>query len=401
MVPSIQTPGGTLVATATQPMNETLSRWRRLAAVGVYLVVVGALVVEGRSEPLTRDGPTPGALAYLILGVASLALLLRHRAPLLVAGIAFGALILWRDVIDYQSRAINIPYLVALYAVALTGTARRTMVVGAGISLFIATRAVVLEEAWIVAVTGIGWTVSALLFGEIVRGRAELASAAEARARHAEANREREAARRVAEERLRIARELHDVIAHTVSVMTVQTGVVADALDDPPEDVRNALATVRAASREANRELRALVGLLRSPDGSDLAPAPGLGDIAGLVRSSEDTGVAAQLTEQGTRRELPALVELTAYRVIQEALTNIARHSNADQARVDIDFGDTELVVDIVDDGPAVLSSDDGAGFGLRGMAERVGALGGVLDYGSRGLKGFGVRARIPLEAGL
>jgi len=383
-----------------QLREEPLSLLRRVVAAGVYLVIVGFLVVEGQSEPLTRDGPTPGALAYAILGVASLALLFRYRAPLVVAGIALAGLIVWRDVIDYQSRAINIPYLVALYAVAVTGTARRSVLVGAGISVFAVARAVVLGETWIVAATAIGWTISALLFGEIVRARAELASEAVARARQAEADRELEAARRVTEERLRIARELHDVIAHTVSVMTVQTGVVADALDDPPEEVRNALATVRAASRDANRELRALVGLLRKPDGSDLAPAPGLADIAGLLRATEDAGVLTELTEQGRRRKLPALVELTAYRVVQEALTNVVRHSDADQARVGLDFGDTQLVIEITDEGTVVSTSNNDAGFGLRGMAERVGVLGGALDYGRREPSGFRVRARLPLDVG-
>jgi signal transduction histidine kinase len=332
--------------------------------------------------------------------LASVALLFRYRAPLLVAGIALVALVIWRDVIDYQSRAINIPYLVALYAVALTGTARRTVLVGAGISLFAVARAVVLGEAWIVAATAIGWTISALLFGEIVRARAELTAEAEARARQAEADRELEAARRVTEERLRIARELHDVIAHTVSVMSVQTGVAADALDDPPEEVRSALATVRSAARDANRELRVLVGLLRSPDGSDLAPAPGLADVARLIRDTEDTGALAEFTERGRRRELPAVVELTAYRVVQEALTNVARHSAAGQARVALDFGDTALIVEVVDEGPGVSASNNGIGFGLRGMAERVEVLGGALDYGPREPNGFGVRARLPLEAG-
>jgi signal transduction histidine kinase len=266
--------------------------------------------------------------------------------------------------------------------------------------LFVVGRAVVLGETWIVAATAIGWTISALLFGEIVRARAELASEAEARTRRAEAERELEAARRVTEERLRIARELHDVIAHTVSVMTVQTGVVADALDDPPEKVRNALATVRSASRDANRELRALVGLLRSPDGSDLAPAPGLADVAMLVRGTEDAGVVTDITELGRRRELPALVELTAYRVVQEALTNVVRHSESHHARVGLDFSETELVVEVVDEGPAVSSENNGTGFGLRGMAERVGVLGGALDYGPRDPSGFGVRARLPLEVG-
>jgi signal transduction histidine kinase len=389
-----------MVAAFTQRRGKPFSLWRQVAAAGVYLVVVGVLVVEGQSEPLTREGPTPGALAYAILGLASVALLFRYRAPLLVAGIALLGLVIWRDVIDYQSRAINIPYLVALYAVALTGTARRTVLVGVGISLFAVARAVVLGETWIVAATAIGWTISALLFGEIVRARAELASEAEARARLAEADRELEAARRVTEERLRIARELHDVIAHTVSVMSVQTGVAADALDNPPEEVRNALATVRSAARDANRELRVLVGLLRSPEGSDLAPTPGLADVDRLVRDTEDTGVLAELTERGQRRQLSAVIELTAYRVVQEALTNVARHSAAGQARVGLDFGDTALVVEVIDEGPGVSSNNNGIGLGLRGMAERVEVLGGALDYGPREPNGFGVRARLPLEAG-
>jgi signal transduction histidine kinase len=119
-----------------------------------------------------------------------------------------------------------------------------------------------------------------------------------------------------------------------------------------------------------------------------------------LVRGTGDAGVLTEITERGQRRELPALVELTAYRVVQEALTNVVRHSEAHHARVGLDFRDTELVVEVVDEGPAVSSENNGTGFGLRGMAERVGVLGGALDYGPRDPNGFGVRACLPLEVG-
>jgi signal transduction histidine kinase len=314
--------------------------------------------------------------------------------------VAVAALVVWRDVLDYQGRAINIPFLVALYTVAMAGTVRRTVIVGVGVSLIAVARTVVAGNGWIGATTSIGWTISALLFGESMRARAEIASDADSRARRAEAEREFEVERRVTEERLRIARELHDVIAHTVSVMTVQTGVAADVLGDRPDEAREALATVRSASREANRELRALVGLLRSPEGgSELAPAPGLGDIAELVRTSENAGVTTDITESGRRRALPALVELTAYRVVQEALTNVVRHAEASSARVCLGFCDDELLVEVADDGTAPRSPD-GTGFGLRGMAERVGLLGGRLEYGPRVPAGFEVRAHLPLDAG-
>jgi signal transduction histidine kinase len=272
--------------------------------------------------------------------------------------------------------------------------------VGTAVSLIAVARTVIAGSGWISATTSIGWTISALLFGEGMRARAESASEADSRARRAEADREREVERRVTDERLRIARELHDVIAHTVSVMTVQTSVAADVLGERPDEAREALATVRSASREANRELRALVGLLRSPGGeAKLAPVPCLADIPELVRSTEHAGIATDLTESGRRRVLPSLVELTAYRVVQEALTNVVRHAEASRARVCLGFCDDELLVEVADDGSAPLSAN-GTGFGLRGMAERVGSLGGRLEHGRRAPAGFEVRAHLPLDAG-
>jgi len=388
-----------LMAAFRRPSGVSV-RWRQLAAPAVYLAVVAFLVVEGRSEPLTSQGRSHDALSFVILAVASLALLLRHRAPLLVAGVAVAALVVWRDVLDYQGRAINIPFLVALYTVALTGSVRRTVFVGTGVSLIAVARTVIAGSGWIAATTSIGWTISALLFGEGMRARAEFASDADSRARRAEADREREVERRVTDERLRIARELHDVIAHTVSVMTVQTSVAADVLGDRPDEAREALATVRSASREANRELRALVGLLRSPEGgAELAPVPCLADITELVRSTENAGIATDLTWSGRRRSLPSLVELTAYRVVQEALTNVVRHAEASRARVCLGFREEELLVEVADDGTAPPSAN-GTGFGLHGMAERVGSLGGRLEHGPRAPAGFGVRAHLPLDAG-
>lgn len=384
------------------PRATRLSRSQRrwLVGAGIYVLVVTILVWEGRSEPVTADGRHQDAWAYVILAVATVALLFRRRAPLLVAGLAVAALTLWYSGVGYEGRAINIPYLVALYTVAVTGSTRRTAVVGVVVSLLAVARVAIAGSGFIGAANAIGWTLAALLFGETVRARAEFASAAESRADRAEAERELEVERRVTDERLRIARELHDVIAHTVSVMTVQAGVAADALEDPPEQVSDALMTVRAASREANRELRAIVGLLRRPDGtSDLAPAPRLADIAELVRNTENAGISTDVAESGRRRALPALVELTAYRVVQEALTNVVRHANASTASVYLDFGDDELGVEIIDDGSARASAN-GTGFGLRGMSERVGSLGGTINYGPRQPRGFRVNARLPLGNG-
>ena len=209
---------------------------------------------------------------------------------------------------------------------------------------------------------------------------------------------QQEQEQRLVEERLTMARELHDVLAHSISVIRVQAGVALHLMDTHPEQVRIALEAITAASDEGMRELRAAVGALRR-DGDDLplSPAPGLHQVETLVRTAGGAALSATATRTGRVRTLPPEVELAAYRVVQEALTNTVRHARASSARVCLAYGEDVLDVQVDDDGtaPAVTTQ----GNGLRGMRERVLALGGSLSTGPRPDGGFTVHAQIPLHS--
>jgi signal transduction histidine kinase len=204
------------------------------------------------------------------------------------------------------------------------------------------------------------------------------------------------AQRRATEERLAIARDLHDVLAHHVAVISVQSGVALHLLDDHPEQARPALAAIRDASSEVLRELRGVVELLRAAETATRQPSPGLGRIDELVSSTGLAGVPVLKLVEGVPGEIPDVVGMAAYRIVQEALTNVVRHADASSAVVLLDYGHSELVVQVDDDGRGAKPVAVG-GSGLLGMRERVAALDGTLEAGFRPRGGFRVRASLPL----
>jgi signal transduction histidine kinase len=225
---------------------------------------------------------------------------------------------------------------------------------------------------------------------ELIRVRRE--QFVRARRERAEAERHR-----ADEERLRIARELHDVIAHSLSVINVQAGVGLALIDERPEQARIALTTIKAASKEALGEVRQVLGTLRSPGSAPRAPAPGLDRIPELAGQAAAAGLQVSVDVDGSARKLPPGVDLAAFRIVQEALTNVVRHSGARTARVRIGYRPGELELRIDDDGPATAGGDFGGGNGLIGMRERAAALGGTVEAGPRGDGGFRVVATLPL----
>jgi signal transduction histidine kinase len=209
----------------------------------------------------------------------------------------------------------------------------------------------------------------------------------------------------VADERLRIARELHDVMGHTIAAITVQAGLAVDVLDDSPEQARRALAAIRAASREAMAEIKATVGVLRADGGgaAPLSPAPGLDQIRELVSATKSTGLSVEVVRIGEPRPLPAAVDTTAYRIVQESLTNVVRHAGATHASVRIRYEPAALGIEVADDGIGGKGSLDPGpaerrGYGIVGMTERASTLGGWLRAGPGPGGGFLVEARLPLE---
>ncbi|MBY8846555.1 sensor histidine kinase, partial [Streptomyces sp. SP2-10] len=233
------------------------------------------------------------------------------------------------------------------------------------------------------------WVLAVVALSELARVRHE--QWARERADRAEAAR-----RRADEERLRIARELHDVLAHSISVINVQASMGLALLDSDPEQARAALTTIKSASKEALGEVRQVLGTLRAPGAAPRAPAPGLDRLPELVEQAAAAGLTVET--EGEVPRLPPGADLAAFRILQEALTNVVRHSGSRHARVRFGYDDGVLRLRIDDDGPATGADAGGSGNGLAGMRERAAALGGTIEAGPRPDGGFRVLAVLPSQ---
>jgi signal transduction histidine kinase len=383
-----------------------LTRLMRANWVDVVLALVVATGEIVGSEIVSRaSGSTMklDALAYALLLATALPLAVRDRYPTAVLGIVTGAAVAY-TLLGYPGGFYTVAIVLAIWAAVAAG--RRLAAVLTGVALvvaFVLVRFVVESGHAIDPDAPIwlgGWLVAAFVLGEVSRSRRQYVEQVEQRAIDAERTREEEARRRAGEERLRIARELHDVLAHNISMINVQAGVAVHLLDRQPEQARTALVAISQASKEALRELRATLGVLRQVDEEEpLAPAPGLEALDDLVASAAAAGVTVAVERAGEPRPLPAGIDLAAYRIIQESLTNVARHSATDRASVSIHHGKGEVVITVEDDGNGVKSdAPPRAGNGLAGMQERAAAAGGELEAGPRPDGGFRVRARLPLD---
>ena len=243
-----------------------------------------------------------------------------------------------------------------------------------------------------------------LATGHALSNHRAYVAAIEDRARLAEQTREAEAERRVAEERLRIARELHDIVSHTISVINVQAGVAAHVMAEQPALAHEALLTIKATSKEALRELRGMLGVLRDVDAAQpRGPAPGLAQLDILIATARQAGIATTVVTSGETRPLPPSVDLAAYRIIQEALTNVLRHAGPASAEVRLSYEQDSVRLDVGDDGQgtaAFSEPQERSGHGIIGMRERAVAAGGTLEAGPCPNGGFGVHAWLPLPEG-
>ncbi|MGW1637963.1 sensor histidine kinase [Streptomyces lavendulae] len=236
------------------------------------------------------------------------------------------------------------------------------------------------------------WVLAMLALFELVRVRREQWS-------RERSERAAAARRRADEERLRIARELHDVLAHSISVINVQAGVGLALLDTDPEQARTALTTIKAASKEALGEVRQVLDTLRAPGAAPRAPAPGLDRLPELLEQAAAAGLTVTAATEGRPRTLPPGADLAAFRILQEALTNVVRHSGSRTARIRLAWRPDGLELRVDDDGPATGDPAGGSGNGLAGMRERAAALGGTIEAGPRPDGGFRVIARLPPTA--
>ncbi|MEO3748843.1 sensor histidine kinase [Plantactinospora sp. B5E13] len=369
------------------------------------VAVAVTVATEVSAEPAERSSPVvAGALGLAVGGL----LLLRHRRPVLVLVLSLVAVMTY-NLTDFPSISPIWPLLVPLYAVARAGQPLIGAAIGTS-TLLVSTGWVlhagvgplelldgVLREA---AILGL-----ALMAGAAVRARELLAREAHARLAAEQEQRGREAARLMLAERIRIARELHDVTAHTVTVVGVQLNLARELLDVDPDAAREVLDGARQINGNAIDELQSAVRLLREPGtGPDRQALPDETQLDALLDRAADTGLRASLQRIGRSRPLPPAVGLTVYRITQEAVTNVLRHAHATRVVVTLRYAADGVHLDITDDGtpPAPAGTDPPStvvGHGLPGMRERADSLGGTLDAGPAPTGGYTVRAWLPLPA--
>jgi signal transduction histidine kinase len=370
----------------------------------VALAFAGYLVA---AAPLAREPSTSlDVLGYLLLVASALVLVARRRAPAVVL-VAVTACVFAYQLRGYPHEEVAaLPILIAVYAgvraghrwltLAVTGSA---LVVGALVSSPVGdeTSRDFVERRFLI----IGWVVAAGVLAEVSRQREAYVREVEERAAEAERTREETARRRAGEERLRIARELHDSLTHSISVIKVQAGVAVHLARKRGEEVPEALLAIQEASRDATRELRATLQVLRTDPtdpGDDEAPGSGLDRLDDLVERARTAGVPASVTVDGDERPLPPAVDRAAYRIIQEALTNVGRHAGPATVEVRLGYQPGQVTVQVDDDGRATPAAPPVPGTGLIGMRERVTALGGRLRAEPRPEGGFTVRAELPAD---
>jgi signal transduction histidine kinase len=369
------------------------------------LLLASAIVVVGvvlRADASTR--PLALALALAATGV----LVVRRSAPTATLAIS-GALVLALFAVDHAAGAVAvIAPAIALYSLALSRGRIHLVaaVVAAAAAVIVAdvflaghdAHALTLQTAAHVALVAVP-----VLAAEALRNRRSYIQLLLERLELAERTREEEAQRRVEQERLRIARDLHDVVAHTLTTINVQAGVAAHLADREPGRAGRALAAIEAASHDALDELRAILGVLREADGAEipLEPAPGLDAVASLVDRFRGTGADIELDVEGEQPErIPEAVQLAAFRIVQESLTNATRHAPGAAARVRLAYENDRLYVGIENNsGQERNGSGRGRGVGIAGMHERATALGGTLEAGPSAC-GFRVTAELPYRRG-
>jgi signal transduction histidine kinase len=395
-------------------MDSAAAAWRdrlvpplRDAALAVGVTVALVYGAYGEAHPSTqayfhnghRLPHTPSA-ALILVGLACVVLAWRRRWPVAVLGLSIAAATAF-TLLGYVNGAALVAPMGALYTVTSLTDVRRAVTYGLG--------TLVVLGAASIAVNPLGrfgggvvilpfMTALVVIAGIAVANRRAYVESIQARA-------EQDARRRIDEERLRIARELHDVVAHTMATINVQAGVAAHVLSTRPETVAESLQAIKTASKEGLRELRAILNVLRQADDADpTQPTPGTAQLETLIAGARRAGLDTTLTVTGRPVPLPAAVDLAAYRIVQESLTNAIRHAGPATAVVSLGYGHDELRIDVTDTGhgPAAGQSDQGAGqnggHGLAGMRERAATVGGTLEAGPGPAGGFLVAARLPLN---
>jgi len=371
-------------------MNVAVRRLRRLSPfqADLSLAVVLAIVFAALTPavPVHHGYRRADTLAIVLAALSALALSFRRRAPLATWGASLAPMLV------YQARAYEggpalLAPLVALYTIAQAQPRRQSLALGilTG-ALMAAARLIFSNEAvGTLATDAIGFIGAAIFLGWAVAGRRAYLAQLQDRAQRAE--------------RLRIARELHDALAHSIATINVQAGAAEHVIEKRPQEAAQALAAIKQTSKQALAELREILGVLRQDeDAQPRAPAAGLAQLDALLEQTRRRGLEVELEVQGQPKLLPTAVDLAAYRIVQESLTNVSRHAGCETARLEITYGRSALTVAVSDEGAGDQGFDEGAGHGIAGMRERARALGGSLIAGPRPDRGFEVRASLPLH---
>jgi signal transduction histidine kinase len=367
---------------------------RRDLALPLVLLAVqltGAAITPGIWHAFSPARPF-GPVDWVLLVVGPMALVARRRHPVLVLWVTFAAAI----GAPSGTGLTHLSFIVAFFVAATAG------------KRYSAWLALTLSFAWVIwlaplaygysfpratdALALAGWELAVAIAAEATRIRAERAAATRE-------SRQLDQRRQRSEERLRVARDLHDVVGHNISLINVQASMGLDLLDSQPEQARAALSAIKSASKEALEELRTMLTTLRGDDDvAPRSPAPGLARLPELIELTRAAGLGVEVEVAGTAPPLPAAVQLAAYRIIQESLTNVARHAGRARVTVRVTYEDATVHVQIDDDGKprSGVSSAIGSGSGITGMRERATALGGNLSAGFRNGGGFRVSARLP-----
>jgi signal transduction histidine kinase len=384
------------------------------AAFAAVLLMVSALLQA--YTPTMVGYQHPDGLAYLLVVLHVAPLAWRRRAPRPVLYLTFSALMV-SLVAGYMPLLSSFGPLIAIYTVAAHEPRRPAAVaIGLCTMVFLAVLVAGLllddgpEDLTLGSLVSNFMVIAvAATLGDSVRSRRERIAALEERAALLERNQEDLAEKAVRSERARIARELHDVVAHGMGVMVIQAGAARRVLPTNPDQAADALTTIEAVGRESMTEMRRLLGVLRADDAgeADREPQPGTADLPDLVARCRKAGLPVELSIEGEPRPLSAGVDLSAYRIVQEALTNVRDHAGTATAMVRLCYGEREVEVQVLDDGRGEILDTDadadaparaGRGNGIVGMRERVELYGGKLCVGNRVGGGYAVRATLPLE---
>jgi signal transduction histidine kinase len=362
-----------------------------------------AMIVELRLTDGPRTNVTP--LAVVTIVIAVLPLLVHRRSPgwALVAAMATLYLVMTVSAIH---QTVPLPSMITGFFLATLVDRRRAILVGIALAPFVLLALVLFSDDGLLTLEtakNLGFIALPVSLGIAVRERRASVAALVERAESAERTREEEALRRVSEERLRIARDVHDVVAHAIVAINVQAGVAAHLLDRDREQARRTLLDIKRVSGEALGGLRSTLGVLRDADGHDALQAPvtptsGVGDLRELRKSLSGSGLDVALDIDPSIEELPAMVGTTSYRIVQEALTNVLRHAPSSAARVSVRREGDTVLIEVTDDGAGARTPTvaPGTGNGVRGMQERASALGGDLVAGPREGGGWRVLATLP-----